>query len=97
MHRPLALLEPGGRIGSRDQPPAPQQIVQLPVSVHLPGRLRRRLVILSQELIMEPLRQDTQDVDRVIRVGLVHRLRAHTYGRYQRHPTEAEDARTIAG
>jgi hypothetical protein len=58
--------------------------MQLPVPAHLAGRPSRCSVIFAQELVMEPDREHTQDLDRVIRIRFVHRLGAHTHAGYQR-------------
>ena len=52
--------------------------MQLPVPTYLPGRPRRCTVIFAQELVMESGRQHAQDLYRVIRIGLMHRLGTHT-------------------
>lgn len=67
------------RIGVRGnpQPPQPQHVMQMPVLLG-PSRASSRCVVVRQELLMKPGRQDTQDLDRVVRVVVIHGLRRHT-------------------
>ena len=81
-------------LGVRDsaQPPQPQQVVQLPVLLRSPGTIHRDLV-LRQELLMKPGRQNMQDLNRVIRAVLVQRLRTHHAPPLAALPAETNPAR----
>lgn len=58
--------------------------MQLPVPADLAGSQSSGGVVLAQELLMELGWQLPQDLDRIIRVNLVHRLGTHIYAGYQR-------------
>ena len=61
--------------------------MQLPVSADLTGRASGRPVVLAEELVMKPDRQQAQDLDRVVGIQLVHGLSAHTPAGYQPMPS----------
>jgi hypothetical protein len=69
-------LEPWVRVGGGAQTPQPEQVMKLPVVLR-PSGASRGGVVLGQELLMELGRQDAQDLNRIIRVFVVHRLGRH--------------------
>jgi hypothetical protein len=59
------------------QPPQPQQVVQGAVALDSPGTFGRSS-ILSEKLLVEPLRQHPQDLYRVVWVVLMYWLSTHS-------------------
>ena len=71
------LLIPGTGISDRPQPPRPQQFLQL-TELLRPQRTLHRSRVLSQELRVITPRKHAEDLDRVIRIVLINRMRSHS-------------------
>jgi hypothetical protein len=70
-------------------------MVKLAVVLRPPGT-RYCSVVLSEELLVVPARQDSQDLDRVVRVVFMHRLCSHASILPQRADSVAEDGQRVS-
>jgi len=70
-------------------------VVQLAVVLRAAG-VRYRGVVLGEELLVEPAGQDSQDLDRVVRVVFMHRLCSHASILPQRADSVAEDGQRVS-